>query len=75
VQPPAWAALIAEGFSVLHEEGGTVVNLTLHPWIAGQASRIRYLSEALARVLGQGRVWATTTDAAAEVVRRQLASA
>lgn len=72
VQPQAWADLIAEGFSVLHDEGGSVVNLTLHPWIAGQASRIRYLSDALARVLGQGAIWRTTTDAAAAVIGAQV---
>ena len=72
VQPQAWADLIAEGFAVLHAEGGTVVNLTLHPWITGQASRIRYLGEALARVLGQGAIWRTTTDAAAAVIGAQV---
>ncbi len=72
VQPPAWAGLIAEGAAVLHAEGGTVVNLTLHPWITGQASRIRYLGEALSRLLGQGGIWSTTTDAAAAVIARQL---
>jgi allantoinase len=71
-QPQAWADLVAEGFGMLHQEGGTVVNLTLHPWIAGQASRIRYLADALSRVLGQGGVWRTTTDAAAQVVAGQL---
>jgi len=72
VQPPAWSDLIAEGFNVLHAEGGMVVNLTLHPWIAGQASRIRYVADALSRVLGQGGVWRTTCDAAAEVVGKQI---
>ena len=72
VQPQAWAELIAEGFSVLHAEGGTVVNLTLHPWITGQPSRIRYLTDALSRVLGQGDIWRTTTDAAAAAIIRQL---
>ena len=71
-QPQAWANLVAEGFSVLHAEGGTVVNLSLHPWITGQASRIRYLADALSRVVGQGGVWRTTTDAAAAEIRRQF---
>ena len=72
VQPAAWAGLIAEGVSVLHAEGGTVANLTLHPWITGQASRIRYLGDALSRVLGQGGMWRTTTDAAAAAIAPQL---
>ena len=63
---------MAEGFAVLHSEGGTAVNLTLHPWLTGQASRIRYLSDALSRILGQGAIWRTTTDAAAEAIGRQL---
>jgi len=75
VQPPSWAGLVADGFSVLHAEGGTVVNLTLHPWIIGQASRIRYLSDALSRVLGQGGIWRTTTDEAASCIAGQVPSA
>lgn len=75
VQPQAWADLVAEGFAVLHQEGGAVVNLSLHPWLTGQASRIRYLSDALSRMLGQGGVWRTTTDAAAEAIGRQLPAA
>jgi hypothetical protein len=50
-----------------------VFNLTLHPWIAGQAHRIRYLREALGRALGQPRIWRTTTDELARVAREQLA--
>jgi peptidoglycan/xylan/chitin deacetylase (PgdA/CDA1 family) len=71
-QPQAWADLVADGFAALHREGGAVVNLTLHPWIAGQASRIRYLADALSRVLGQGGVWRATTDAAAAAIGPQL---
>ena len=74
VQPAAWAGLIAEGVAVLHAEGGTVANLTLHPWVTGQASRIRYLGDALSRGLGQGGMWRTTTDAAAAAIAPQLAT-
>ena len=43
-----WVDNIAEAFAFLHEEGGASFNLTLlHPWIAGQAHRIRWLREAL----------------------------
>ncbi len=72
VSAPVWADGIAEAFAVLHEEGGGVFNLTLHPWIAGQAHRIRWLREALSRVLGQPQVWRTTTDEVARVARGQL---
>jgi peptidoglycan/xylan/chitin deacetylase (PgdA/CDA1 family) len=72
VNAPVWADGIAEAFAVLHEEGGAVFNLTLHPWIAGQAHRIRWLREALGRVLGKPHVWRTTTDEVARVARQQL---
>jgi peptidoglycan/xylan/chitin deacetylase (PgdA/CDA1 family) len=71
VSAPVWADGIAEGFDWLHQEGGSVFNLTLHPWIAGQANRIRYLSDALHRVLGKSGIWHTTTDEVARVAREQ----
>ena len=70
-QPQAWADLVAESFAVLHAEGGAAVNLSLHPWLAGQASRIRYLTDALSRMLGQGGVWRATTDSVAGEIVRQ----
>jgi allantoinase len=72
VSPRTWAANIAEAFEVLHAEGGSTFNLTLHPWIAGQAHRIRYLRDALHHSLGKPHVWRTTTDVLAETARRQL---
>ena len=72
VTPPVWSANIVEAFDVLHAEGGNVFNLTLHPWIAGQAHRIRYLRDALHQVLGKPHVWRATTDAVAEAARAQL---
>ena len=71
-QPPAWAELVAESFAVLHAEGGAAVNLSLHPWLTGQASRIRYLTDALSRMLGQGGVWRATTDSVAGEMARQM---
>ena len=72
VTPPVWHANIVNAFEVLHAEGGNVFNLTLHPWITGQAHRIRYLRDALHQILGKPHVWRTTTDAVAEVARPQL---
>ena len=72
VTPPIWADCVADAFAYLHDEGGGVFNLTLHPWIAGQAHRIRWLREALTRVLGKQRIWVTTTDALAAEAARQL---
>jgi allantoinase len=72
VSPSVWSDNIAEGFAFLHDEGGGSFNLTLHPWIAGQAHRIRWLREALSRVLGCGAIWTTTTDEVARVAGEQL---
>jgi allantoinase len=72
VTPQVWQANIIEAVEVLHAEGGNVFNLTLHPWLAGQAHRIRYLRDALHHVLGKPQVWRATTDEVAEVARPQL---
>ena len=72
VPPHVWADTIAEAFAFLHDEGGGCFNLTLHPWIAGQAHLIRYLSEALACMLGKHHIWSANTDAVAKVAREQL---
>jgi allantoinase len=72
VTPPVWSANVVEAFDVLHAEGGNVFNLTLHPWITGQAHRIRYLRDALHAILGKPHVWRTTTDALAEASRPRL---
>ena len=73
IPPSIWADGIAEGFAVLHQEGGAVFNLTLHPWISGQAHRIRYLKDALARILGRSGIWRASTDEVARIARAQLA--
>jgi peptidoglycan/xylan/chitin deacetylase (PgdA/CDA1 family) len=72
VPPAVWADNVACAFGFLHDEGGASFNLTLHPWIAGQAHRIRWLREALARVLGRRATWRTTTDEVARWARDQL---
>jgi allantoinase len=73
VAPPVWSANIVEAFDVLHTEGGNVFNLTLHPWITGQAHRIRYLRDALHHILGKPRTWRATTDEVAAAAGPQLA--
>ena len=72
VSPCVWADNIADAFAFLHAEGGATFNLTLHPWVTGQAHRIRYLREALTRVLGHPATWRTTTDALAAAASTQL---
>ena len=68
VSAPVWSAGIIEAFDVLHREGGAAFNLTLHPWIAGQAHRIRYLRDALHGIMGTSGIWCTTTGRLAEAV-------
>ncbi|MBS0643397.1 MAG: polysaccharide deacetylase family protein, partial [Proteobacteria bacterium] len=77
VTVPVWSDNVAEAFAVLHEEGGqgnggTVFNLTLHPWIIGQPQRIRWLREALTRMLGKSGIWRTTTDDLAVAARKSF---
>jgi allantoinase len=72
VGPPIWADCVADAFGFLHDEGGGVFNLTLHPWIVGQAHCIRWLREALARILGKSSIWRCTTDELATEAARQL---
>lgn len=72
VAPAVWADGAAAAFAYLHDEGGGVFNLTLHPWISGQAHRICWLDEVLARTLGRPKIWRTTTDEVARIARGQL---
>lgn len=72
VSAPVWAANIAEAVSFLHDEGGNVCNLTLHPFVTGQAHRIRYLRDALTHSLGRRGIWRATTDAVAQQALPQL---
>ncbi len=52
--------LVGEAFELLHQEGGQVFNLSLHPWLMGMAHRIKYLDEALRRIERFGNVWQAT---------------
>jgi peptidoglycan/xylan/chitin deacetylase (PgdA/CDA1 family) len=72
VSPPVWSDCLTEAFHVLRDEGGGVFNLTLHPFVTGQAHRIRYLRDALRRIMGAPGIWRATTDQVAEVARRAL---
>jgi len=55
--------IVAEAFETLHEEGaisGRIFGLSLHPWLIGMAHRIRYLDEALKRIVSYCDVWQAT---------------
>jgi peptidoglycan/xylan/chitin deacetylase (PgdA/CDA1 family) len=69
VSPPRWRDVTCEAFDYLYEEAspsGSVFTLGVHPWLAGQAHRIRYLDEALARMAGHDAVWQTTAGQVAD---------
>lgn len=77
VAPPRWRDVVVEAFDYLHAEAspsGSVFSLGLHPWLAGQAHRIRYLDEALARIAGYDGVWRASAAEIADRTRAQLAT-
>jgi len=61
--------MVSEAFEGLHQEGGQVFNLALHPWLMGMAHRIKYLDEALRRIHRFDHVWATTPGEVARYYR------
>lgn len=72
VSPPRWRDVVSEAFDYLHEEAsasGSVFTLGIHPWLLGQAHRIRYLNEALARMAAYDGVWQTTAVEVADWYR------
>ena len=63
VATPRYPAIIRDAFECLHREGATsgrLLAMSIHPWLLGQANRIRYLDEALAAVCHEPGVWAAT---------------
>lgn len=72
---PRYATIVQEAFERLHADGarsGRVLGLGVHAWLLGQAHRIRYLDEALARISRRDGVWKAT---GAEIARSFLARA
>ena len=56
---------------LLHQEGGQVFNLSVHPWLMGMAHRIKYLDEALRRIERFGNVWQATPG---EIARHYMST-
>lgn len=78
VSPPRWRDVVVEGFDYLHEEASpsaSVFTLGLHPWLTGQAHRIRYLDEALAAMAAYDNVWRASAGEVADWYRDKTASA
>jgi peptidoglycan/xylan/chitin deacetylase (PgdA/CDA1 family) len=75
MQPAAWAANAAAAFAALHAEGArapALFQLALHPWVAGQAHRIRHLRDLLAAIGRHCDVWHAPPSAVAAHARAAL---
>ncbi len=58
-----YVQMMKDSFDTVYREGetnGHVMVLHLRPWLTGQPFRVRYLSEALAYIMGHQGVWAAT---------------
>jgi len=78
VSPPRWRDVVIEAFDYLHQEAsasGSVFTLGVHPWLLGQAHRIRYLDEALARTSQYGEVWQAAAGEVADWYRKRTTAA
>lgn len=73
VPPHRYPGIIDDACACLLQdsgESGRLLGIGVHPWMLGQASRIRYLDEALQRVARRGSTWNAT---AGEIVDSFLA--
>jgi peptidoglycan/xylan/chitin deacetylase (PgdA/CDA1 family) len=72
--PSRWADSAADAAAFLHAEGAasaTLFQLALHPWLSGQAHRIRHLEAALRRITALPRLWHATPSQVAASYRLQ----
>lgn len=63
VATPRYPGILRDAFERLYAEGaasGRLLSINIHPWLLGQANRIRYLDEALAAIVREPGVWAAT---------------
>jgi peptidoglycan/xylan/chitin deacetylase (PgdA/CDA1 family) len=72
IDMPRYPELVGEAFEYLHDEGGQVFNLSVHPWLIGMAHRIKYLDRALQRIGRRDNVWRATPGAVARHYRRSV---
>ena len=63
--------LITSAYELLATEGGRMLGLNIHPWIFGQAQRIKYLEEAVAAIAGKPDAWYTGPEEIAAAFRAQ----
>jgi peptidoglycan/xylan/chitin deacetylase (PgdA/CDA1 family) len=63
IEGQKWSAIVRDSFDRLRvdgEENGRLLVLNLHPWLTGQAFRIRHVDEVLAHIVSSGAAWAAT---------------
>jgi peptidoglycan/xylan/chitin deacetylase (PgdA/CDA1 family) len=69
-----WQRMVQEAFETLHADGaksGRLMTLSLHPWLIGQAHRIKSLDHALAAICSYNGVWKATGRQIADHYRQQ----
>jgi peptidoglycan/xylan/chitin deacetylase (PgdA/CDA1 family) len=63
IEGKTWSAIVRDAFDRLRldgEDNGRLLVLNLHPWLTGQAFRVRHVDEVLAHIISSGAVWAAT---------------
>ena len=66
VDPWRYPEIFRSAFEQLHTEGGRMLGFGIHPWIFGQAYRIKYLEEAVASIGDRPGVWRANSNEIAE---------
>lgn len=66
VDPWRYPEIFRSAFEQLHTEGGRMLGFGIHPWIFGQAFRVKYLEEAVQSIGDRPGVWRATSDEIAE---------
>ncbi len=66
VDPWRYPEIFRSAFNHLYNEGGQMFGFGVHPWIFGQAFRIKYLEEAISVTEDMPGIWRATSDEIAE---------
>ena len=66
--------IVDAAFETLYAEGGRVFCLGLHPWMIGQAHRVKYLRSALQGIFTRTQIWQATAGEIVDGYRSGRAS-
>jgi allantoinase len=66
LDPWRYPEIFSSALEQLYAEGGRMLGFGIHPWIFGQAFRIKYLEEALASIGDRPGIWRATSDEIAD---------